>query len=84
MSDVQEQWIEKSSASYDVDAIREDFPILHQTVHGRPLVYLDNGASAQKPSSVIDAISHYYRHDHATMHIGAFTQIIVVQGLHNR
>jgi cysteine desulfurase/selenocysteine lyase len=73
MSDVQEQWIAKPSAPYDVDAIREDFPILHQTVHGRPLVYLDNGASAQKPNPVIDAISHYYRHDHANVHRGVHT-----------
>ena len=43
MSDVQEQRVEKSSERYDVDAIREDFPILHQKVHDQPLVYLDNG-----------------------------------------
>ena len=40
---------------YDVNAVRRDFPILARQVHGRPLVYLDNGASAQKPQAVIDA-----------------------------
>ena len=43
---------------YDVEAIRADFPILSREVHGKPLVYLDNGASAQKPNAVIDAVSH--------------------------
>ena len=46
--------------SYNVQAIREQFPILHQQVHGRPLVYLDNAATAQKPLAVIEAITHYY------------------------
>ena len=45
---------------YDVDAVRRDFPILAREVHGRPLVYLDNGASAQKPQAVIDAVSEVY------------------------
>ena len=43
--------------SYDVDVIRDDFPILSRVVNGKPLVYLDNGASAQKPQVVIDAIT---------------------------
>ena len=46
---------------YDVDAVRRDFPILAREVHGRPLVYLDNGASAQKPRAVLDAIEHAYK-----------------------
>ena len=45
------------AAPYDLDAIRADFPILAETVHGKPLTYLDNGASAQKPQTVIDAVS---------------------------
>ena len=45
------------SAPYDVEAIRRDFPILSETVYGKPLVYLDNGASAQKPQAVIDAVT---------------------------
>ena len=44
----------------DVEALKTQFPALHQTVHGKPLVYLDSAASSQKPQRVIDAISHYY------------------------
>jgi cysteine desulfurase/selenocysteine lyase len=54
----------------DLTAIRNDFPILHQEVHGQPLVYLDNAASSQKPNLVIDAISDYYRQDNANVHRG--------------
>ena len=46
-----------TTTRYDVNAIRSDFPILSREVYGKPLVYLDNGASAQKPKQVIDAIS---------------------------
>ena len=56
----------------DVEAIKAQFPALHQTVHGKPLVYLDSAASSQKPQCVIDAISHYYEHDHANVHRGAY------------
>ena len=49
---------------------RNDFPILAEQVHGKPLVYLDNGATAQKPKSVIDAIASYYQHDNANAHRG--------------
>tara|TARA_R110000751_G_scaffold180038_1_gene286453 strand:+ start:63519 stop:64775 length:1257 start_codon:yes stop_codon:yes gene_type:complete len=55
---------------YDVDAIRKDFPILAQQVYGKPLVYLDNGASAQKPQAVIDAVSHTYETGYANVHRG--------------
>lgn len=54
----------------DVAAIRRDFPILDQTVDGKPLVYLDSAASSQKPRQVIDAISRYYLNDHANVHRG--------------
>lgn len=57
-------------APYDVDAIRADFPILSQKVHGKPLVYLDNGASAQKPQQVIDAVTHAYACEYANVHRG--------------
>jgi cysteine desulfurase/selenocysteine lyase len=57
----------------DVEAIRADFPILHQQIHGHPLAYLDNAASAQRPRQVIDAISRYYEHDHANVHRGVHT-----------
>jgi len=58
---------------FNVDQIRADFPILQETVNGKPLVYLDNGASAQKPKQVIDAISNYYLHEHANIHRGVHT-----------
>src|SRR3954465_2306254 len=50
--------------------VRDDFPALHQQVHGKPLVYLDNAATAQKPQVVIDALSHFYEHDNANVHRG--------------
>jgi cysteine desulfurase/selenocysteine lyase len=56
----------------DPKALKQRFPILDQEVHGKPLVYLDNAASSQKPDSVIEAVSHYYRHDHANVHRGAY------------
>jgi cysteine desulfurase / selenocysteine lyase len=54
----------------DVAAIRADFPILSRKVHGRPLVYLDNGASAQKPQVVIDAVTRAYTEEYANVHRG--------------
>jgi len=53
--------------------VRADFPILHQQVNGKPLVYLDNGATSQKPRSVIDALVHYYEHDNSNVHRGLHT-----------
>lgn len=58
------------TAPYDVYRVREDFPVLAQQVHGRPLVYLDNAATTQKPLAVIDAISRYYRSDNSNIHRG--------------
>jgi cysteine desulfurase/selenocysteine lyase len=55
---------------YDVNTIRSDFPILSREVNGKPLVYLDNGASAQKPQVVIDAISRSYSHEYSNVHRG--------------
>lgn len=55
---------------YDVAKIRADFPILSREVNGKPLVYLDNGASAQKPQVVIDAITQAYSHEYANVHRG--------------
>ncbi|WP_126978583.1 cysteine desulfurase [Frigidibacter oleivorans] len=59
--------------SYDVDAIRAEFPILSRQVNGRPLVYLDNGASAQKPRAVIDAMTEAYSLEYANVHRGLHT-----------
>ena len=55
---------------YDIEAIRADFPILSREVNGKPLVYLDNGASAQKPRVVIDAMTRAYEHEYANVHRG--------------
>ncbi len=55
---------------FEVDKIRQDFPILDQQIRGKPLVYLDNAATCQKPKAVIDAISHMYSHDYANVHRG--------------
>ncbi|MEM8570941.1 MAG: cysteine desulfurase [Pseudomonadota bacterium] len=55
---------------YDVEAVRGDFPILAREVHGVPLVYLDNGASAQKPTAVIEAMQHAYAMEYANVHRG--------------
>ncbi len=55
---------------FDVERIRADFPILFREIYGKPLVYLDNGASAQKPRSVLDAISHAYEFEYANVHRG--------------
>jgi len=59
-----------TASAYDVEAIRRDFPILSTKVYGKPLVYLDNGASAQKPQMVIDAVSHAYSNEYANVHRG--------------
>jgi len=66
--DVMDNKVEAST--YDVEAIRRDFPILSREVYGKPLVYLDNGASAQKPQVVIDAIAHAYSNEYANVHRG--------------
>jgi cysteine desulfurase / selenocysteine lyase len=57
----------------DVAAIRQDFPTLHLTVNDHPLVYLDNGATSQKPRQVIEAMERYYREENANVHRGAHT-----------
>lgn len=60
-------------STFDVNKIRQDFPILHQEVNGQPLVYLDNAATTQKPQAVIDALVHYYTYDNSNVHRGAHT-----------
>ena len=55
---------------YDIESVRRDFPILSREVNGKPLVYLDNGASAQKPQVVIDAMSRAYSMEYANVHRG--------------
>ncbi len=63
-----DQVVEKSA--FDVEAVRADFPILSREVYGKPLVYLDSGASAQKPRQVIDAISNTYENEYSNVHRG--------------
>jgi len=57
---------------FDVRTIRDDFPILHEIVHGKPLVYLDNGATTQKPRAVIDRLTRFYEHENANIHRGVY------------
>ncbi|MEY2527758.1 MAG: cysteine desulfurase / selenocysteine lyase [Verrucomicrobiota bacterium] len=59
-----------ASSAVDWNAIREDFPILHEQAHGHPLIYFDNAATSQKPRSVLDALRHYYEHENANVHRG--------------
>lgn len=63
--------LETKKYSFDVDAVRAEFPVLDQKVYGnKPLIYLDSAASSQKPRSVADAVAHYYLHEHANIHRG--------------
>src|SRR5580693_2197774 len=62
-----------SPVAFDVQAMRREFPILGRTVHGKPLAYLDNGASAQRPRSVIAVVDEYERVHHANIHRGVHT-----------
>ena len=60
----------KEMSSFDVSKIRADFPVLSQTVNGKPLVYLDNGASSQVPQIVIDRGTEYLEKEHSNIHRG--------------
>jgi cysteine desulfurase/selenocysteine lyase len=62
-----------SAPALDVARVRADFPVLAQQVHGKPLVYLDNAATSQKPQAVIDAVSDFYAHSNANVHRGVHT-----------
>ena len=62
--------VRESAPGFDVERVRADFPILHKKVRGRQLVYLDNAATSQKPSAVIEAIIRYYEQDNANIHRG--------------
>ena len=66
----------------DAAAIRAQFPILRSSVHGQPLVYLDNAASAQKPDRVVDAVADYYLRQHANIHRGAYQLSLTATRLH--
>ena len=64
------KFLMSDAKTIDWAALRKDFPILDQEVHGKPLVYFDNAATSQKPRAVIDALVHYYEHDNANVHRG--------------
>jgi hypothetical protein len=59
--------------AFDVEAVRRDFPILNERVHGRQLVWLDNAATTQKPQAVIDRLAYFYAHENSNVHRGAHT-----------
>jgi cysteine desulfurase/selenocysteine lyase len=63
----------KNKFRFDVMSLRRDFPVLARVIHGKPLAYLDNGASAQRPNAVISAVDDYERHHHANIHRGVHT-----------
>ena len=62
-----------TAVSISVEQIRKEFPVLHQEVNGKPLIYFDNAATSQKPKSVLNALSHYYEQDNANIHRGIHT-----------
>lgn len=62
-----------SETLVDIESIRAQFPILQREVNGKPLIYFDNGATSQKPKSVIDAINHYYEYENSNIHRGVHT-----------
>jgi cysteine desulfurase/selenocysteine lyase len=62
-----------TNKKFDINKIREEFPILHQDIQGKPLIYFDNAATTQKPKSVIDALSNYYLKINSNVHRGAHT-----------
>jgi len=64
---------EEAGAAFDVEAVRAQFPGLHQEVHGHPLVYLDNAATSQKPRAVIEAVTRFYERDTSNIHRGVHT-----------
>ena len=57
---------------FDVQSVRADFPLLHEQSHGKPLVYLDNAATSQKPQAVLDALQRYYTRQNANIHRGVY------------
>jgi cysteine desulfurase / selenocysteine lyase len=71
-----------NDSRFDVMSMRKDFPVLARTVRGKPLAYLDNGASAQRPTAVIDAVDDYERRHHANIHRGVHTLSQEATGLY--
>ena len=65
--------LKNQSVEFDVKKVRKDFPILHQMINGKPLIYLDNAATSQKPKNVIDTVETYYREYNSNIHRGVHT-----------
>ena len=73
-----------SAPTLDLAALREDFPILRRRINGRPLVYLDNAATSQKPRQVLDTLVHFYEHSNANIHRGVHTLGAEATGAYER
>ncbi len=73
-----------SPPALDVERLRRDFPILQKTINGKPLVYLDNAATTQKPRAVIDAVSGYYETINANIHRGVHRLSVEATGAYER
>jgi cysteine desulfurase/selenocysteine lyase len=71
-----------NESRFDVMSVRGEFPVLARSIHGKPLAYLDSGASAQRPNAVIDAVNDYERHHHANIHRGVHTLSQEATGLY--
>jgi cysteine desulfurase/selenocysteine lyase len=69
-----------TAPAFDVESIRRDFPILQEQINGKPLVYLDNAATSQKPRAVMDALTQYYLHSNANIHRGVHTLSVRATG----
>lgn len=69
----QDQPLSLPQDSFDVETVRQDFPILHQQVNGKPLIWMDNAATSQKPQMVIETLSQFYKQDNSNVHRGAHT-----------
>jgi len=67
------QLAERGHPAFDVHAVRRDFPILQERIHGHPLIWFDNGATTQKPQAVIDRLAYFYAHENSNVHRGAHT-----------
>lgn len=76
--------LEEQANEFDVNAIRQDFPILQQKINGHDLIYLDNAATTQKPRQVINAIADYYQHDNANVHRGVHSLSVRATELYER
>ncbi|WLT39389.1 aminotransferase class V-fold PLP-dependent enzyme [Synechocystis sp. B12] len=64
---------DSNSAVFDVERIRQDFPILNEAIDGKPLIWFDNASTTQKPQAVIDRLAYFYQHENSNIHRAAHT-----------